>query len=129
MKQGAQNKNTKGCIFFIKGAKCTHSGQSLPRIQGKNVLTWLVIKVVNWTGWELFKFWKWNVQGVHVPLTTSNLMNNKSSPSLGALKAIQARSWILPNFELFDFPNFLVVWKFSLCCKIAKCTCDWVILI
>jgi hypothetical protein len=56
-------------------------GQFVQRIQGKNVLTWLVIK---WTGWELFKIRKWNVQGVHVPLTTSNLIDNRSSLSLGA---------------------------------------------
>jgi hypothetical protein len=52
----------------------------------------LVIQIIKWTGWELFKILKWNVQDVHVPLTTSNLTDNRSSPFLGTLRAIQARS-------------------------------------
>jgi hypothetical protein len=53
-KKGPRQEH-KRVHFLIKGAKCTHLGQSLPRIQGKNVLTCLIIKVVKWTRWELFK--------------------------------------------------------------------------
>jgi hypothetical protein len=46
--------------FKIKGAKCANLNRPLIRTQGKNVLMWLVIKVIRWTRRELFKIQKWN---------------------------------------------------------------------
>ncbi len=49
--------------------------RSLPRAHGKNVLMWLVIKIIKWTRREFFKIQKWNAYGVHMPLSTSNLID------------------------------------------------------